>query len=86
MNFLYWLSLLRVPIFFWLVYGPGLILLMQPGMSLSRGFADLTLGQFLFVAAALWCSSTSLAATINLVLLYGPRRIGHTDQPAPSSG
>lgn len=86
MNFLYWLSLLRVPIFFWLIYGPGLILLMQPGMSLSRGFADLTRGQFLFVAAALWCSSTSLAATINLVLLYGPRRIGRPDQPAPSSG
>ncbi len=86
MNFLCWLSLLRVPIFFWLLYGPGLILLMQPGMSLSRGFADLTPWQFFFVAAALWCASTSLAATINLVLLYGPRRIGLPDRRPPSSG
>ncbi|MGD0579236.1 MAG: hypothetical protein ABSC08_09945 [Bryobacteraceae bacterium] len=86
MNLLYWLSLLRVPISFWLVYGPGLILLMQPGMSLSRGFADLSPWQFLFVACALWCAATSLAATTNLVLLYGPRRIGRPDRPAPSSG
>lgn len=86
MNPLYWLSLLRVPIFFWLLYGPGLILLMQPNMSLARGFADLTPWQFLFVAAALWSAATSLAASINLVLLYGPRRIGLPDRHPPSSG
>ena len=85
MSFLYWLSLLRVPMLFWLIYGPGLILLMQPDMSLSRGFADLTPWQFLFVACALWCSANSLAATANLVLLYGPQRIGRTYHRRPAS-
>jgi len=86
MTLLHWVALLRVPILFWLILGPGLILLMQPGMSLSRGFADLTPQQFFFVAAALWSGAVSLAAGTNLVLLYGAVRIGHTRRRAPSSG
>lgn len=75
MTFLHWLSLLRVPVVFGLIYGPGMILMMRPGMSLSRGFADLTPWQFLFVAAVLWSAAVSLAATSNLILLYGHQRI-----------
>jgi hypothetical protein len=79
------LALLRVPIVFWLLYGPGLILMMQPGMSLSRGFADLTPAQFFFAAVALWSATAALAATVNLALLYGPRRIDWPVDPHVSS-
>lgn len=79
MNLLTWLSLLRVPILFWLIYGPGLIYLMWPKTPLSGSFADLGPVQFFFAAAALWCAAVALAATSNLVLLYGRQRIEPSD-------